>query len=54
MHDVGGCVKKDFAPLGSLSNISGYGTTKEFHPRSCLRESDAGFLAKGFCRHQSS
>jgi hypothetical protein len=32
MHEIGGWVKKDFAPLGSLNDISAYGSTKEFYP----------------------
>jgi len=48
MHDVGCCVKKDFAPFGSLTDIGAMGRPKNFSREGVLEKALPVFWRRGF------
>ena len=48
MHDAGCCVKKDFAPFGSLTDVDAMGRPKNFSREGVLEKALPVFWRRGF------
>jgi hypothetical protein len=48
MPDAGRCVKKDFAPIGSLIDIGAIGQPKNFNREGVLEKALPVFWRRGF------